>query len=110
MKSTTWATIGLAALLLAGCASQDIPDPEPDSGMAGADDGGFADTGGFDDAGMGDLEEFSEDMGDGELTMVIYFDFDQSELRPEYADLLARHATRLANDSRMNVRLEGRKL
>lgn len=39
--------------------------------------------------------------------MVVYFDFDQSELRPEYADLLSRHANRLASNSRLRVRLEG---
>jgi len=39
--------------------------------------------------------------------MIIYFDFDQSELRPEYADLLARHAAELSNNGRTTVRLEG---
>ena len=39
--------------------------------------------------------------------MILYFDFDQSELRPEYSDLLARHANRLANNSRDGIRLEG---
>ena len=42
-----------------------------------------------------------------ELGMILYFDFDQSELRPEYADLLAKHANRLANNPSLNVRLEG---
>ena len=51
--------------------------------------------------------EFFEDPMSGDLTMIIYFDFDQSELRAEYGDLLSRHAGQLANNSRMRVRLEG---
>jgi peptidoglycan-associated lipoprotein len=39
--------------------------------------------------------------------MIIYFDFDQSDLKPEYADLLARHAAKLSNNARNKVRLEG---
>ena len=107
MNAVRLMSIGILALILAGCASQNIPDPEPETGASGSGDGSFAEAGGFDDRGMDDIEEFSDDFGDDELTMIIYFDFDQSELRPEYADLLSRHATRLSNDSRMNVRLEG---
>jgi peptidoglycan-associated lipoprotein len=38
---------------------------------------------------------------------VIYFDFDSSELRPEDADTVARHALQLADNPQWNVRLEG---
>ncbi len=92
-------------LVLAGCASNEIPDPEPDYDATGSYENG-ADSSGFDDDSMDAGEFFDEDFSD-ELTMVVYFDFDQSELRSEYGDLLARHAQRLANDSRLRVRLEG---
>ena len=91
--------------ILAGCAGQDIPDPEPDQSTVGA--GNTADTGGFDDGGMGSGEFFEDDMAVDELTMVIYFDFDQSDLRPEYADVLAAHARNLSNSGRTAIRLEG---
>ena len=39
--------------------------------------------------------------------MVVYFDFDKSDLKPEYSDLLARHASRLVHNPRLRVRLEG---
>ena len=39
--------------------------------------------------------------------MVIFFGFDQSEIRPEDQATLEQHATKLANDSRASVRLEG---
>lgn len=101
----------LAAILMTGigaCASNEIPDPEPDYDAVGsANDGSGASSSGFEDSGMGGGEFFDEGSMDGELTSVIYFDFDQSELRSEYGDLLARHAQQLASNSRLRVRLEG---
>ena len=100
-KLMLWSMMGA---FLAGCASQDIPDPEPDQSTVGANDGATTDT--FGDGGMGEGEFFDDGMGD-DLTMVIYFDFDQSDLRPEYADVLAAHARQLTNSGRTAIRLEG---
>lgn len=98
----------LLAVTLAGCGGNPpVPDPDPsDSSMAGS--GSDATSRGRGAGGVGAGEEFGDDpMGLGEMENIIYFDFDQSELRPEYGDLLARHAQHLANNSRMTVRLEG---
>lgn len=98
----------LLAAILAGCGGNEpLPDPDPsDSSMAGT--GSDASSRGTGAGGLGAGEEFGDDpMGLGEMGNIIYFDFDQSELRPEYGDLLARHAQQLANNSRMKVRLEG---
>lgn len=101
---------GLLALTLAACGGNPpIPDPEPqDSATAGGQDPD-ARADGMDGNELGEGEAFgnNRDEPDGELAMVVYFDFDQSELRAEYADTLARHADRLANNSRLRVRLEG---
>jgi peptidoglycan-associated lipoprotein len=93
-------------LALAGCGSTPLPDPEPttDSGMSS--DSSASSTG-FGDNNLGGGEDFGDDRANSELGMVIYFDFDQAELRPVYSDLLAKHANRLANNARVNVRLEG---
>lgn len=96
------------AAILAGCGGNPpVPDPDPsDSGMAGSGSDASARGAASGRAGAG--EEFGDDpMGLGEMENIIYFDFDQSDLRPEYGDLLARHAQKLANNSRMTVRLEG---
>jgi len=101
---------GLLAAFLAGCSQPTVPDPDVQSGADGGfGSGGMADTDGMGDDGLADGEFFEDSMSDpgDELTTVIYFDFDQSELRPEYADLLARHAAILAGNSRTSVRLEG---
>lgn len=95
--------LGLLTGFLAGCAQPTIPDPDAQSGAAAGDDG-MSSQGGMDDSSMGGGEFFEEE---APMTMVIYFDFDQSDLRPEYADVLARHASGLANSSRTSIRLEG---
>lgn len=109
MKMHSMLTVGVLALTLAACGGQDIPDPDPEGGgtMVGGDDS-MSSTDSFGDDGFGGGEEFNDfDEMAEDLTMVIYFDFDQSELRAEYADVLQAHASRLAGDARAQIRLEG---
>jgi peptidoglycan-associated lipoprotein len=99
--------LGMLAAILAGCNQSTLPDPDTQTDSVGGNDidgGSVADTNSMDDGGMNDGEFFVDEEP---LTMIIYFDFDQSELRSEYADLLARHAASLANNSRKSLRLEG---
>ncbi len=96
--------LGLLAAFLAGCSQPTVPDPETQSSAAPGDDS-MSELAPMDDDGMGGGEFFDDD--DAAMTMIIYFDFDQSELRAEYADVLARHASGLANNSRTSLRLEG---
>lgn len=107
MKIQNLLVLGLVAVLAVGCGGRDtIPDPDANDGSMVGNDDGFTD--GMDDGSFGGGEFIDDGFNDmDELTMIIYFDFDQSDLRPEYSDLLQRHASRLANDSRMQVRLEG---
>ena len=92
-------------VLLAGCASQDVPDPEPTDETYGSEDG--ADTDGMDGSGLGEGEFFEDDLAGGELADVVFFDFDSYELRPDAADVAARHGIQLADNPGWNVRLEG---
>ena len=98
--------ISLLAAFVAGCASTSIPDPEArDGGMDGSD-GGSSPSDYEDRPGVGG-EEVPFEGGDGPMSMIIYFDFDRSDLKPQYADLLARHANKLSNNSATRIRLEG---
>ena len=94
----------LLALFLAGCASQDIPDPEPADTTYGSDAGASTD-------GMGGSDPYGgEEIADpfaGELQMIIYFDFDSSEVRTGDQDTVSRHAMQLSNNPSARVRLEG---
>jgi peptidoglycan-associated lipoprotein len=107
MRGYNFLAAALLALILTGCGSTPIPDPEPqDTGQGDLEGRGSASSG-IEDDPFGAGEEFGEDSPDGELAMVVYFDFDESELRAEYSDLLAQHANRLASNARLKVRLEG---
>lgn len=103
MSHTRILLISLLAAALGGCAGNTIPDPEPTDSTAG---GGGAEMDPYGGSSGAAGQAIPSDL-ESELTMVIYFDFDKSDLKPEYGDLLARHAGRLANNSRMTVRLEG---
>lgn len=95
----------LAAIsfLLAGCPQNTIPDPDPTDTTYPAD-AGDASTSGADTDMYGD-GEFMDDPSAGELTMVIYFDFDSSEVRAADQDIVSRHAMQLGSGG--SVRLEG---
>ena len=95
--------ISLLAAALLGCASN-IPDPDPMPDSGANDSGAGAGMNVYDDSSSGGGEPIEYE---SEMKMIIYFDFDQSDLKPEYADLLARHAGKLSNNSRTQVRLEG---
>ncbi len=94
--------IGLLATALVGCGTN-MPDPDPvDSSSTASGSGGGSDDYSPTSGGGGEVVPY-----EAEMQMVIYFDFDQSDLKPEYADTLARHARKLSNSSRTRVRLEG---
>ena len=106
MSNTHFLAVAACVALISGCASQDIPDPDPTYDPAGS--AGGADTDAMSgDGGLGDGEFFDYDPSAGELANVVYFDFDSYELRPDDAEIAARHGLQLANTPRLSVRLEG---
>ena len=96
----------LAALAMAGCASQNIPDPDPVDNARGSADMGDASTSGAGGDDWGGAEPFDDEAAD-ELAMVIYFDFDSSEVRAEDTDTVTGHALQLSQGRGLNIRLEG---
>ena len=93
-------------VLAAGCASQEIPDPDPTEETYGSQDTG-AETEGMGGSGMGDGEFLDDDLAGGELADIVYFEFDSYDLLPDDADIAARHGIQLADNPGWSVRLEG---
>ena len=93
------------SFLLAGCPQNTIPDPDPSDTTYGGDDTGASTDGMGDDPYGGG--EYMDDPSAGEMAMVIYFDFDSSEVRVQDQDLVSRHAMQLGNNPNSRVRLEG---
>jgi peptidoglycan-associated lipoprotein len=98
--------LAVLVLLLSGCAQDTLPDPDPQAGDTSYGDDTGATTGGMgnDPYGGG---EYMDDPSAGELAMVIYFDFDSSEVRAADQDIVSRHAMQLGDNPNTRVRLEG---
>lgn len=95
----------LSVVLFAACGSKDTAN----------DEGVVEDTSGFDDA---PVEEFSDDgfsdtevAGDQDAqlreTRTVNFDFDMSNIRGEYDEMLAAHGRYIANNPDLQVTVEG---
>ena len=104
MFKVNWVIAGLTALVLAGCAGQEIPDPEPTDTTYGDESG--ASTDGMSGSDPYGGEAIDDPFG-GELQMIIYFDFDSSEVRVQDQETVSRHAMELGNNPGTRVRLEG---
>ena len=103
--------IGLTAC---GRDSSTIPtDAAGDASDSAAANGGADGPGGASTAGIGadgslDVTRVEPGQGDGPLSrLVIYFDFDRSEIRSDFNDLLQAHGAFLAENTDRQVRLEG---
>ena len=84
MKNSKMLLLAVLALFMAACASTDIPDPDPDSGTDVDTSMDSANTTGADDGGLGDLEPIRDDSADtSAMDMVVYFGFDQSDVRSD---------------------------
>ena len=97
----------ILAVGLAGCSSKKpkpTPPPPPTQATAGVD------TSGANGANAGSVGSDDETAGPqaGLLAKrVIYFDFDNSEIKGEGTDIVAAHAKYLASNPSARVRLEG---
>jgi peptidoglycan-associated lipoprotein len=101
-------------LAVAGCAKKPTTAPEGETGTTVPADGG-ASTAGAAGGGLGEATALPGDgtgAGAGAEGMVgadsvVYFDFDSSEIRAEFAGVISTQARRLTADPGQRVRLEG---
>lgn len=105
-----WMACFAAMLLVSACGSNrssTLPDFESGSTAVGE---------GSQDGGSTRGLEGSSAIGQSELTpeqqqlldnLVVYFEFDRSEIQPQFNDMLAAHGQFLANNPQTRVRLEG---
>jgi len=103
------AVAGSLLLALAGCAGKSaVKAPPP---MASGGSGAAAGN----DAGAGSGAEAANSGGAGGngvsapagVARLVYFDFDSSEIRPEFVPVIAAHARAIAANASIHVRLEG---
>ena len=111
MSMQKLAILLVSAALIAGCAKRTKPDDEA-AGIAGRDDG-FVTQPSQDDDLYGDGRAVEGEFGVVDTPesllgrTIIYFDFDSASIRSEYAQSIAAHASHLADNVGLAVRLEG---
>jgi peptidoglycan-associated lipoprotein len=106
-----------SVVLLAGCPKKPTTVPESGTGSAVPGQAGGATTGGAEGAGVGEARPLPDAgtpaTGSGvmagmtEADRIVYFDYDSSEIRPQYAEMLTALARRLAANPAFRIRLEG---
>ncbi len=99
-----------ATLALAGCPSRTKPgDTSPAETAGSSNSGSGVSTGGVATVNAGGGSSQGAVGPDGALAAqrVIYFDFDSSDIRNEYVDVIAAHGRFLAGNATVRVRLEG---
>jgi peptidoglycan-associated lipoprotein len=109
MRSLPILLILVGALVLGGCGKKPTTVPEG-AGSTAVEGGEAAGAQGEGQVGEGrDLPGASGSPtgGPAGVENVIYFDFDRSDIRPEYATLINSHAKYLAGSSAVRIRVEG---
>lgn len=96
----------LSLLALAACGGNTVPDPDPTDSTTVNDDAGLT-TDSFGQDGYDDGSALDDPFASGEIAMVIYFDFDSSEVRPQDVATVEAHAGQLTGNRQYEVRLEG---
>jgi peptidoglycan-associated lipoprotein len=112
MKLTHALSIAVLALSLAACNKATKPDAGAGTGT-GAGDSGAA-TSGLESDGSGSTSSIGEGgtaqqqaLAALKTRSVIYFEYDSSEIRAEYVEVVAAHAAYLVKYPTAKVRLEG---
>jgi peptidoglycan-associated lipoprotein len=106
MRITQLMVIVASGLMLAGCPKkpQTLPDAQPTEEV-GATTTDSASTGSVDSSGLsGDQAALAAAKNAG---VIVYFDYDRAEIRPEYVPVVAAHAKFLNGGAERKVRLEG---
>jgi peptidoglycan-associated lipoprotein len=106
MKSWLKVLLPVAAIALAACnKSATVEDSGAESVSAGAGSGAST-TGSGGSTGI-TLTPLEQERQRLLQTLVIYFDFDQAEIKPEFTAVVQAHGQRLASSANLQVRLEG---
>jgi peptidoglycan-associated lipoprotein len=113
VKPNIFLVMVAAAVMIAGCKSKPVQEESTSSTSVGssAPASSPVQTGGVATVNMDDRAGSTAGASGpgGQLTAqrIIYFDFDSSDIRNEYVDVIAAHGRYLASNATMRVRLEG---
>src|SRR5688500_5935798 len=105
LLSTICGVVAMSAVLT-GCPKK--PQTLPDSGATPTDPSANTDTSSSSDVSGSDLSADQRAIEALKQTgMIVYFDYDRAEIKPEYVQVVAAHAKFLNGNAARKVRLEG---
>jgi peptidoglycan-associated lipoprotein len=107
MKHVLKVVLATAVIALAACkgGGETVPD-SVDNGGVGANDGALT-SGNNNGPGITVTPEQARINDILRNNLVVYFDYDQADLRPEFNEMLQVHGRNLSRNPNMQVRLEG---
>lgn len=105
MSKIQLAMVCLSAVLLSACGSNERRDTAPVDVVA--QDGPTVNPVTIDGVQDGTNIDPNSLAGQAPIERVIYFDYDQAELRPEFLEIVAQHGRFLAQNPEGRIRLEG---
>jgi peptidoglycan-associated lipoprotein len=106
MRVTQLVLIAASGLLLAGCPKkpQTLPDAQPTEEVGGATTEGTSSNSVSGTGLSGDAAALEAAKNAG---VIVYFDYDRAEIKPEFVPVVAAHAKYLNANAQRKVRLEG---
>jgi peptidoglycan-associated lipoprotein len=106
MRVTQLVLIAASGLLLAGCPKkpQTLPDAQPQEEVSSGATTEGASSGSVGTGLTGDAAALEAAKTAG---VIVYFDYDRAEIKPEYVPVVAAHAKYLNGNAQRKVRLEG---
>jgi len=105
MKSYLKVLLPVAALVLAACHKNDTVADAGPSTVSSGDSGASTSAQGLNTGIQGSA--LDSETQRRLQTLVIYFDYDQAEIKPEFTAVVQAHGQRLATNANLQVRLEG---
>jgi peptidoglycan-associated lipoprotein len=109
MRTLSIALLLVGTVMLAGCPKKHNVNEPPVAGTQVPDSSGNAGEGASTSATpLGDAEAAARSLNAVPLSKkVIYFDFDKSEIKQEYADIVTAAARNLTSNPNLKLKLEG---
>jgi peptidoglycan-associated lipoprotein len=116
MRKTLTVFVMASLLALGACSGKKV---KPDAGQAGQTVGSTAAGGAQSSGAAGDSGAARVTVGGGNQAgglgpsgalgsqRIVYFDYDSSDIRPEFVDVVAAHGRFLSSNATIRVRLEG---
>jgi peptidoglycan-associated lipoprotein len=107
MKNVLWIVLAAALFSVTACSKSNTKDGASSTATTAAPSSGSSTTGSGAGGGITVSSLEAEQQRIVQTQLVVYFDYDQAEIKPEFNAMLAAHGANLAKNAALTLRLEG---